>query len=447
MDVHKAYDEVSHSAILAIMRCVGLPERVCTFVHRFLTQRTFAIRVAGNATGTFNSKRGVPQGSVLAPLLFNLAMLPLGWALAAISDVYYIIYADDITAWSVHNDLQRQESALQEALNTADEWCRCIGLTLSTDKTLYMSVANSWGRRRLVNTPIQLTLSGRPLTPALQLRILGVVITANGSAKAWIREIKQQAHQVLHLIRRISSKAGGARTKIARLLVRAVLQPRLIYSAQFQHLTVRDWARLECINREAMRVVTGLPRCTPIPILQEEAQLNTIDELIYQRRQARELKPSFLPPAADLAAYMGNPVSVSPPSIVSLPPWDHRQLTDNKPIGRLRNPVPRPTSTFRRHIEEADAALPTGSLVAYTDASCTDTQVVTSIVVPGHQNLCVNRLYLLRAPVPSVSAELLAIRDATKLVSAASASSSSFTIIRTDSTSAIKELRKVIYSV
>ncbi|KAH7986625.1 hypothetical protein HPB52_024833 [Rhipicephalus sanguineus] len=336
--------------------------------------------------------------------------------------------------WSVHNDLQRQESAF--------EWCRCIGLTLSTDKTLYMSVANSWGRRRLVNTPIQLILSGRPLTPATQLRILGVVITENGSGKAWIREIKQQVHQVLHLIRRISSKAGGARTKIARLLLRGVLQPRLIYSAQFQHLTARDRARIHQQRSDARRY-RGLARRTPIAILQEEAQLNTIDELIYQRRQARELKPSFLPPAADLAAYMGNPVSVSPPSIVSLPPWDHRQLTDKKPISRLRNPVPRPTATFRRHIEEADAALPTGSLVACTDASCTDTQAATSIVVPGHQNLCVNRLYLLRAPVPSVSAELLAIRDATKLVRAASASSSSFTIIRTDSTSATKELRKV----
>ncbi|KAH7963676.1 hypothetical protein HPB52_022344 [Rhipicephalus sanguineus] len=191
-----------------------------------------------------------------------------------------------------------------------------------------------------------------------------------------------------------------------------------------------------------MRVVTGLPQCTPIPIL----QLNTINEWIYQRRQARQLKPSFLPPAADSTAYMGNQVSVSPPSIVTLPPCDHRQLTDNKLIGRLRNPVPRPTTTFRRHIEEAGAALPTGSLVAYTDASCTGTQVVTSIVVPGHQNLCVSRLYLLRAPVPSVSAELLAIRDATKLVSAASASSSSFTIIRTDSTSAIKVLHKATYS-
>ncbi|KAH7972420.1 hypothetical protein HPB52_011977 [Rhipicephalus sanguineus] len=104
-----------------------------------------------------------------------------------------------------------------------------------------------------------------------------------------------------------------------------------------------------------MRVVTGLARCTPIPIIQEEAQLHTIHELIYQRRQARDLKPYFLPLAADLAAYMGNP-----------------QPTDNKPIGRLQNPVLRPTTTFRRHIEDADATLPTGSLVAYTDASCTD---------------------------------------------------------------------------
>ncbi|KAH7966492.1 hypothetical protein HPB49_016853 [Dermacentor silvarum] len=79
MDVHKAYNEVSHAAILRIIRCVGLPERVSSFVKCFHTQRTFAIRVAGHATGSFNADRGVPQGSVLAPVLFNLAMLPLGW--------------------------------------------------------------------------------------------------------------------------------------------------------------------------------------------------------------------------------------------------------------------------------------------------------------------------------------------------------------------------------
>ncbi|KAH7985007.1 hypothetical protein HPB52_024377 [Rhipicephalus sanguineus] len=102
-----------------------------------------------------------------------------------------------------------------------------------------------------------------------------------------------------------------------------------------------------------------LPRCTPIPILQEEAQLNTIDELIYRRRRARDLKKSYLP----------------------------------KPVSRLRNPVPRPTTTLRRHIEEADATLPNDLLMVYTDASCMDS---SRYVNRGarHQNLCASRLHL-----------------------------------------------------
>ncbi|KAH7942322.1 hypothetical protein HPB49_022920 [Dermacentor silvarum] len=170
---------------------------------------------------------------------------------------------------------------------------------------------------------------------------------------------------------------------------------------------------------------------------------NTIDELIHQRRQAKDLKPSFMQPAADLSAYMGSPVSTSPSSVDTLPPWDHQQLTDNKPIGRLRNPVPRPSATFRRHKEEADAALRTGSLMAYTDASCTDIQVVTSTVVQGRPSISANYVYRLTTPVASVSAELLAIRHATNFVTAASTSPAPVIIIRTDSTSAIKEIRKV----
>lgn len=94
-------------------------------------------------------------------------------------------------------------------------------------------------------------------------------------------------------------------------------------------------------------------------------------------------------------------------------------------------------------MEEADAALPTGSLVAYTDASCTDIRVVTSTVVQGRPSISANYVYRLITPVPSVSAELLAIRDAKNLVIAASTSPAPIIIIRTDSTSAIKEIRKV----
>lgn len=126
MDVLKAYDHVSHSAILTILRQLKVPVMVCNLVRSFLDSRTFSIRIGKESVGHFTSERGVPQGSVLAPVLFNVALLPLAWQLATIPDIFFLIYADDITVWSVHADLNRQQAGLQAALDKTAHWCAKI---------------------------------------------------------------------------------------------------------------------------------------------------------------------------------------------------------------------------------------------------------------------------------------------------------------------------------
>ncbi|KAH7949999.1 hypothetical protein HPB49_018237 [Dermacentor silvarum] len=166
-----------------------------------------------------------------------------------------------------------------------------------------------------------------------------------------------------------------------------------------------------------MRVVTGIPRCTPIRTLQEEAQLNTIDELIHQRRQARDLKPSFLQPAADLAAYMGSPTPFHPETNSNL-------LTTNPSAASEIRSLAHRLPSAATYIEEAD--MPHSRQVHWrptrTDASCTDIEVVTSTVVQGRPSISANHVYRLTAPVLSPAPVI---------------------IIRTDSTSAIKKIRKV----
>lgn len=90
---------------------------------------------------------------------------------------------------------------------------------------------------------------------------LGLKTAASGSA--WVREARRRSTQLLQLVRRISLNAGGARTQIARLHVRGVLQLRLVYQAQFQHMTVMNGDWLDVANRDAMRTITCLPRLTP----------------------------------------------------------------------------------------------------------------------------------------------------------------------------------------
>ncbi|KAH7934252.1 hypothetical protein HPB49_023707 [Dermacentor silvarum] len=166
----------------------------------------------------------------------------------------------------------------------------------------------------------------QPLHEASPLRVLGLEVDASGSAEPWVKKAKQQSAETMQLIRRIAKKSGGARTDMARLLIRSVLQPQLVYGAQFQHFTKTKWARLETINHEAICAITGLPRLTPLPTLQAESQLNTLHELVHQRRCARAFKPSKLGSAAALARYIGheidNPASMTP----GVAPWNRVQL-------------------------------------------------------------------------------------------------------------------------
>ncbi|KAH7982689.1 hypothetical protein HPB52_006552 [Rhipicephalus sanguineus] len=138
-----AYDNVSRSAIVRVMQWLQLPLRVCDFVVSLLAHRTICIRVGKERTGNFVTKQGVQQGSVLAPILFNITLLPLACQLASIPDAFFLLYADDLTVWTLHPNLQRQQHALQSTLDKASDRCARIGLTLSATKTAFMSITNT----------------------------------------------------------------------------------------------------------------------------------------------------------------------------------------------------------------------------------------------------------------------------------------------------------------
>ena len=73
-DVRRAYDTVWHGRLLRKIKEVGLSGRIYNFVKAFLSKRTFQVRWKGTLSNSQRLDMGVPQGSVIAPLLFSVML-------------------------------------------------------------------------------------------------------------------------------------------------------------------------------------------------------------------------------------------------------------------------------------------------------------------------------------------------------------------------------------
>lgn len=88
VDVKGAFDNVSHDAIVTNLEKSGCGVRTYTYVRNFLTDRTATVGIWNIRSKSFQlPKRGTPQGSVMSPLLFNVALIILAKVLDKIPDV------------------------------------------------------------------------------------------------------------------------------------------------------------------------------------------------------------------------------------------------------------------------------------------------------------------------------------------------------------------------
>lgn len=101
LDIKGAFDNISHHAILQGLSSIDCGQRVYNYVAAFLTKRTATIGIEHLRSAPFKTiARGTPQGSVISPLLFNLAMKDLPPLLQDIPHLCHAIYADDLTFWT-----------------------------------------------------------------------------------------------------------------------------------------------------------------------------------------------------------------------------------------------------------------------------------------------------------------------------------------------------------
>ena len=170
LDLAKAFDCVDHEILLKKLTCYGVRGDALKWMQSFLYCRFQRVSLHGTLSAKGEVKVGVPQGSILGPLLFSIYVNDLP---TAITDVDVNLYADDTELHYCHSDFRQLECILQRAVTQLFIWLVANKLKLSVPKSLSMLIGT---RQRISGKTLHLSLDSLPLQQVSTVRYLGVYI-------------------------------------------------------------------------------------------------------------------------------------------------------------------------------------------------------------------------------------------------------------------------------
>jgi len=176
LDISKAFDKVWHSGLLLKLSSYGVSGNVFKIIESFLTNRSIKVVLDGQHSSSFPVTSGVPQGSILGPILFLIYINDLPETLTS----KVALFADDTTIYScldkkpTLSDCLEEVSELENDLTSATAWGSQWLVNFNSDKTQYFS-ANRY--RNNLNLPI--LMNGNVIDESSSLRLLGLTLTSD----------------------------------------------------------------------------------------------------------------------------------------------------------------------------------------------------------------------------------------------------------------------------
>ncbi|KAM7301961.1 uncharacterized protein ISCGN_017478 [Ixodes scapularis] len=141
LDLKGAFDNVRHGSILANLSTTDCGHKAFAYVRDFLSKRQALLKIEDDEYGPYTmGTRGTPQGAILSPLLFNIAMMRLPHLLAQVEGIQHPLYADDITIWTTEGSLGEMENRLQRAASIVDSYAIGCGLQCAPAKSELLHV-------------------------------------------------------------------------------------------------------------------------------------------------------------------------------------------------------------------------------------------------------------------------------------------------------------------
>ena len=303
-DLSKAFDCMNHDLLIAKLEAYRFSHSALTFVYSYLKDRFHRTKV-NNAFSSWSCvNSGVPQGSILGPLLFNIY----------INDLFYFIdeekvtnYADDNTPYETGCHINNVIKNLEENIMILSQWFFDNYFKMNTDKCHLLVPKH--------DEDVQITVGDEIIKGEKLVKLLGVKIDNKLNFEDHVASLCKKASQKLHALARV---APFMETKKLRILMKAFIESQFSYCPLVWMFHCRELNnRINRIHERALRIAYNDPNSSFEELLRKDESF-TIHERNIQRLAAEMFKvknnltPQFMqkvfPPSKNLVNLREKPL-------------------------------------------------------------------------------------------------------------------------------------------
>ena len=286
----KAFDRVWHRGLLHKLENIGCTGQLLEWFRNYLSDRKQRVVIRGQSSNWADVEAGVPQGSVLGPLLFLIFINDIVHSINS----FIRLFADDTSLYIIVDNPNEAAITLNTDLDKIYKWAEIWLVEFNPLKTFTMTIS-----RRLLSPPHPPLIFNNVQVQVTQShKHLGLTFSSNCTWSEHIKLITRTAWQRLNMLRGLKFKLK--RKSLEKLYI-GFVRPLLEYSdTVWDNCSVDEKNQLESIHVEAGRIITGSTKyCNKEKILQDLhwetlADRRTKHRLILFYKMVHHMTPTFL---------------------------------------------------------------------------------------------------------------------------------------------------------
>ena len=248
LDVKKAFDTVNHKLLIKKLHYFfRFSQNSIKLLQSYLSNRFQCLKIDSAISSLKPISKGVPQGSILGPLLFNLMINDM-----LDNHTNTFSYADDTITFTTGTTQTEAMQLATKHFKNINSWYKNNGLNLNLTKTKYMLISN-----KTTDCSQMLDLEGIMIPHNKNITLLGVIIDDKLSLLDHINNITKQSNSITYTLRKIRHLLNYEE---AKLIYTSLIRSRLEYcSSLFINLNKSLTNKIESAQNKAIRVICKAP--------------------------------------------------------------------------------------------------------------------------------------------------------------------------------------------